>query len=303
MNDQHPSNPEVPATEVVTPGPVTGWTPGTTIGETGGPLAGAATVARPMPGQARWARIGLLGIGAAAIIAAAALAFGSISTPTGTLAAGSGSTGTTSTNGVEDLNGGPGFRFGHRGPGFGGITITAISGSNISLETEDGWTRTITVDDGTTYTKAGADITLGDLAVGDTIGFRQTLEDDGTWTIDAVAVILPHVGGEVTAVDGSTVTVKLREDTTATVNIGSDANIVVNGDAATLADIKVGMVLVAEGTKNDDGSLDATRVKAGDAGLRGDGFGGRGFFGPGFGDGDGGKPDATTAPEATDSAS
>jgi Domain of unknown function (DUF5666) len=304
MNDEHPPNPEAPATEVVTPGPVTGWTP-ETLGETAGPV-GVASVAGPMPAQARWARIGLLGIGAAAIIAAAALAFGSVSTPTGTLAAGSGSTGSTSTNGVQDLNGGPGgpgLRFGHGGPGFGGITITAISGSSISLETEDGWTRTITVDDGTTYTKAGADITLGDLAVGDTIGFRQTLEDDGTWTIDAVAVILPHVGGEVTAVDGSTVTVTLRDDTAATVNIGSDANIVVNGDAATLADIKVGMVLVAEGTKNDDGSLTATRVKAGDAGLRGDGFGGRGFFGPGFGDGDGGKPDATTAPEATDSAS
>ena len=306
MNDQHPPNRDVPATEVVTPGPVTGWTPGTTLGETGSPVEGAATVARPVPAQARWARIGLLGIGAAALIAAAALVFGSVSTPTGTLAAGSGSTGSTSTNGVEDLNGGPGgpgFPFGHGGPGFGGITITAISGSNIALETEDGWTRTITVDDGTTYSKAGADITLGDLAVGDTIGFRQTLEDDGTWTIDAVVVILPHIGGEVTAVDGSTVTVEQRDGISATVNIGSDANIVVNGDAATLADIKVGMILVAEGTRNDDGSLDATRVKAGEPGLGGDGFGDRGFHGPFFGDGDGGKPDATTAPEATDSAS
>ena len=71
----------------------------------------------------------------------------------------------------------------------------AISGSSISLATDDGWTRTITVDSGTTYAKAGADITLGDLAVGDTIGFRQTRESDGSWTIDSIQVILPRVAG------------------------------------------------------------------------------------------------------------
>ena len=279
MNDQLHPNPEAPVIEAVTPGPV--------------------TLTHPVPAQARWARIGLAGIGAAALIAVAALAFGTTASPASTLA---GSTGTDSTvaNDATDLRGGPGFRGGHGGPGFGGITITAISGSSISLATEDGWTRTVTVDDGTTYTKAGEDIALGDLAVGDTIGFRQTLEDDSSWTIDAIAVILPHVGGEVTAVDGSTVTVELRGGTSATINIGGDANIVVNGDAAELADIEVGMVLVAEGTQNADGSLDATRVKAGDARLRGDGFGGRGFHGPGFGGGE--KPDATAAPEATGSA-
>src|SRR5206468_1026908 len=104
------------------------------------------------------------------------------------------------------LNGGPGFRGG--GPAFGGITITAINGNNISLKTADGWTRTITVDSGTTFSKSGATIALGDLKVGDEVGFRQTRETDGTFTIDSIAVILPHAGGEVTAVTGSTITLK-----------------------------------------------------------------------------------------------
>ena len=146
---------------------------------------------------ATWARVGLLGIGVAALLAVALLALGSSAAPSGTLAAG-----TTSNNNqvVEDLNGfgGPGFPGGRGGfgHGLGGITITAISGSNISLETADGWTRTITVDSGTTYSKSGDTIALGDLAVGDEIGFRQTLEDDGSWTIDTIAVIPPHAGGE-----------------------------------------------------------------------------------------------------------
>lgn len=264
MTDQQPPDTELPITEPVTP-------------------RGVSTAGAPIAARARWARIGLLGIGAAALIAVAALAIGSSAAPTGTLAGSNstsiGATGSVNTEDGGDLHGGPGFPGWRGGRGFGDVSITAISGSNISLATEDGWTRTITVDEGTTYTKAGDDVTLGDLAVGDNVAFRQTREDDGSWTIDAIAVILPHVGGQVTAVDGSTITIELRGGTTATVNVGSDANVVVNGDAAAAGDIRVGMRLVAEGTENADGSLDATRVRAGDARLRGDDLGGRGFWG------------------------
>lgn len=268
------------------------------------PVAAAAMPART--GIAPLARIGLLGIAAAALVAVAILAFGSTAAPTGTLAAGANND--TGSDVVDDLNGGgPGFRGGFGGFGHGGITITAISGNNISLTTADGWTRTITVDSGTTYSKSGDTIALADLKVGDQVGFRQTKEDDGSFTIDQVVVILPHVGGEVTAINGNTITLKLRDDSTATVKVDGSTEYQVNGDNATLADVKVGMVLIAAGTKNSDGSLTATDVRAGD--LRG--FGGRGGhgdrgFGPGFGPGPDGpwgeKPDASAAPSATGSA-
>ena len=274
---------------------------------------GAATVAVTNPDRrtATLARIGLLGIAAAALVAVAMLAFGSSFAPARTLA-GSDSTGAMGATGtigsVDDLGlfGAIGFGHGH-GFMFGGITVTAINGNDLSLETEDGWTRTITVDDGTTYSKSGDDIALGDLAVGDKIAFRQTLEDDGSWTIDAIAVILPHVGGEVTAVDGSTITVEGRDGETATITVNGDTEYQVNADAATLADVEVGMVLIAEGTDNGDGSITATKVKAFDR----DGFfGGRGFgpgrpglgFGPGF-DWNGDSPNATEAPQDGASAS
>jgi hypothetical protein len=255
--------------------------------------AGAGGPAR----TAALARIGLLGIGAAALIAVAALAFGYGAAPTGTLAAG---TTTETSAGTLDLNrfgGGPGGR-GGPGHGAGGITITAISGSNLSLETADGWTRTITVDADTTYSESGDTIALGDLSVGDEIAFRQTLEDDGSWTIDAVVVILPHVGGEVTAVSGSTITVEQRDGTTATITVNGDTEYQVNGDNAALADVEVGMFLVAAGTENADGSLTATDVRAGERGM-----GGRGGFhgGPGP-NGIWGEKPGTEAPSATDSA-
>jgi hypothetical protein len=263
-----------------------------------GPVPSATAAALPAPSRSvMLARIGLLGIAAAALIAAAVLIFGSTASPNGTLAAGT--TNGTTDGSVDLLNGGgPGFRGGHLG--LGGITITAISGNNISLETADGWTRTIKVDSGTTYSKSGAAIALGDLKVGDEIGFRQTHETSGTWTIDSIVVVLPHAGGEVTKVSGSTITVTQRDGTSATITVNAQTTYNVNGATAKLADVKVGMFLVAEGTKNDDGSITATQVRAGDATFRGDHVG-RGFgFGP---DGDGTKPDATAAPSATGTAS
>jgi Domain of unknown function (DUF5666) len=259
--------------------------------------AAAARRAEPLP----WARIGLLGIAVAALIAVAVLAFGAGASPTGTLAAGTTNNATTPL--VDDLHGvgGPGLRgFGH---GFGGIIITAISGNDISLKTADGWTRTITVDTGTSYSKSGDTIALGDLEVGDEIGFRQTRETDGSFTIDSIAVILPHAGGEVTAVSGTTITVKDRDGATITIETSGTTEFQVNGDNAALADVKVGMLLVAEGTKNSDGSLSATDVRAADAGsFRGPG--GHDHGGP-FGDrdGDGTNPSSTAAPSATGSAS
>jgi hypothetical protein len=263
----------------------------------------ATTAAMPaMSRQALLARIGLLGIAAAALVAAGLLVFSTSASPSGTLAAGAG-TGTGDGQVPLTNRGGPDFG-GGRGFGFGNITITAISGNNISLKTEDGWTRTITVDSGTTYTRSGATIALSDLKVGDEIGFRQTLESSGSWSIDAITVILPRAGGQVTKVDGSTITVSQRDGSTATITVNGSTKYSVNGNAsAALSDVKVGMFLVAEGTKNGDGSLTATTVRAGNVSTT-EGRGGRfghGFpFGP---EGNGANPGSSAAPSATSTAS
>jgi Domain of unknown function (DUF5666) len=258
-------------------------------------------------GPAPLARIGLVGAAAAALVAVGILAAGATATPAGTLAAGSDTSGTAGSVHVFD-NRGPGFGGpGFGGPGFGGIrgpgggiTITAISGSNLSLKTADGWTRTIAVDSGTTYSESGNTIALSDLAVGDEIRFQQTHEAGGTYSIDAIAVILPHVGGTVTAASGSTITVDQPDGTSATIKVTADTTYRVSGTAgAALSDIQVGMVLVAEGTHNSDGSLTATAVRAGNPGDMGPG---RHGHGPGDWGGDGATPDATTAPDASTSA-
>jgi hypothetical protein len=175
-------------------------------------------------------------------------------------------------SGLDPLNGG--LRGMLRG-GFHDITISAINGSNLSLETEDGWTRTISVGSSTTITKGGETITLDELAVGDQIAFAQERADDGSFTITAIKVVLPTIGGEVTAISDNTITVTGRDGTTGTIHVDADTTYRVDGTTGqALSDIEVGDFVIAEGALRSDGSLDADAVHSG---LRGRGFGpGRG---------------------------
>ena len=143
------------------------------------------------------------------------------------------------------------------------ITITAIDGSNLALKTDDGWTRTIAVTSSTTITKGGQTIAVGDLAVGDHIRFTQQRADDGTYTITRVAVVLPTIVGEVKSVSGDTITVTQPGGTTATIHVGSGTTYRINGSSGSLSDVKVGSIVIAEGTQRSDGSLDAATIRGG----------------------------------------
>jgi hypothetical protein len=134
----------------------------------------------------------------------------------------------------------------------GRITIRAISGPQISLATEDGWTRTIAVTSATVITKGGQPIAIGDLHVGDQVRFSQTRNADGTFTITAIAVPVPMVGGDVTAVDATTITVKGKAGVTRIITV-NDATVYQIGKApGSKADVKVGTHVNAQGTTNGD---------------------------------------------------
>ena len=192
------------------------------------------------------------------------------------------------------FGGGPGFA---GGPGFGGfglggITVTAVDGSNVSLKTDDGWTRTIAVTADTKITKGGATIKVGDLAAGDHVRIAQTRASDGTYTVNAIIVVLPSLAGQVSAIAGDTLTVTQPGGTTATIHVTGSTTYQVNGAPGALSDIKVGSFIVAEGTQRADGSLDAAVVRSG--------FGGRGVpGGPGFGPSFGGGRHGQGAPKGS----
>jgi hypothetical protein len=193
----------------------------------------------------------------------------------------------------------PGLRDGFGvlgGLGRSTITITAVDGSAVTLKTDDGWSRTITVTSTTTITKGGAAIAVGDLAVGDDVRFRQERAADGTYTVTAIVVVLPSVAGQVTAIDGGTLTVTQPGGTSATIHVDADTTYRVDGAAGALSDLKVGSFIVAEGTQRADGSLDAVDIRAGE--LKG-----RGFGWPGFPGGHDGQKDPNASPAPSSGAS
>ncbi|HEV8402281.1 MAG TPA: DUF5666 domain-containing protein [Candidatus Limnocylindrales bacterium] len=192
--------------------------------------------------------------------------------------------------------GGPGLGFG--GFGLGQITITAIDGSDVSLKTDDGWTRTITVTSDTKITKAGKSITVADLAVGDHVRIAEDRASDGTYTVTAIIVVLPSVAGQVSAIDGDTITITQPGGTKATVHVSASTTYQVGGDPGKLSDITVGAFIVAEGSQRSDGSLDAAVVRAGFGGKiapNGPSSGKPGFPGYRHG-GEGASPKPSPAP-------
>jgi hypothetical protein len=146
------------------------------------------------------------------------------------------------------------------GIGFGQITVTAVSANEISLKTDDGWTRTITVTADTKITKGGQPATLAEVTVGDRVRFAERKNDDGTWTITALAVVLPQTAGAVTAIGGDTITIARRDGTSETIQT-TDATTYHRGNAdGSRADVTVGSTIVATGERGSDGRLTATSV-------------------------------------------
>jgi Domain of unknown function (DUF5666) len=149
---------------------------------------------------------------------------------------------------------------GFGGVAFGRITVTSVSGNNVSLKTDDGWTRTITVMSDTKITKGGEPATIGDIKAGDVVRLRQKRNDDGTYTVTALAIVLPKVGGVVTAVDATSITVKQRDGSTQTIHTSNTTTYHLGKADGSHADVTVGSTVVGVGDRRSDGSIDATAV-------------------------------------------
>jgi hypothetical protein len=143
------------------------------------------------------------------------------------------------------------------------ITVESVDGITLNLITEDGWRRSVDTTE-VEITRDGDEITIGDVAVGDSVRLDQTRNDDGTWTVTGIDVVLPVVTGEVGEVGTDSFTITQGDGTTVTVYVSDDTDWHVPGSSAPgLGDLEAGDPVAARGTRRDDGSIDATDVSAG----------------------------------------
>lgn len=191
-----------------------------------------------------------------------------------------------------------GARGGPFGPGGPRLAVKSVSGNTITATGRGSTTYTVTVSATTVYTEAGASATLSDIQPGSIIAVRSATPSARTTTITAtsVTILLPQVGGTVTAVNGSTITVKGFNNTTYTVMVTGNTRYAKAGQSATLANITTNIFIMAEGSLSSDGkTLTAQRITVLPAGLGRGGFNGR-HGGPGHSHGGNGTSAGQVTP-------
>lgn len=228
-------------------------------------------------------RIGVVIGSLVVLVASGAVAFGASpdpsaspanAAPSATAPADKDNTPTTKGPGLfggQGMPGMPGWSggFGDKGFGMGGgmgggrvafgrtITIAAIDGSKVSLKTDDGWTRTVTVTDSTQIRIGSQAAKLADLKVGDVVSFSEKKETDGSYTITIIVVRVPTIAGTVTDVTSGGFTVKQRDGSSKTVTTSSSTSFLIGQATGAKADLTVGARVSVEGT---DGTSFAARV-------------------------------------------
>jgi hypothetical protein len=140
------------------------------------------------------------------------------------------------------------------------LMVKSVNGTTINAVTWDNRPVTVTVSGNTRYHQDDVNASLSDLHTGSMIFVRGSLVGENTIAASHVAIILPHVGGVVMAVNGSTLTVTGFDGSSDTITVNGQTRYERAGHAAALADIKVGTAIVADGTRHSDGSLDAAAV-------------------------------------------
>jgi uncharacterized protein DUF5666 len=169
--------------------------------------------------------------------------------------------------------------------GVGGGTITQISGSTLTLRTQEG-TETVSTSGSTQYVKDRQSIAFSDLKVGDVVrvipdaaSAKPATRGTGTITASRVVVVDPMLAGRVAAIDGNTVSLVGRDGRELTVTL-TDATRYFNGaQGADRTAVTVGSRVVAAGSQDSLNHLTASTVTVLPAGSRGVGPMGRGLPG------------------------
>jgi hypothetical protein len=145
------------------------------------------------------------------------------------------------------------------GAGQVAIAITKIEGTKLSLQTTDGWTRTIDAT-GATIMKGGKTIALTDLKLGDQINFRESRQSDGSYKITTIQVLVPTASGTVSSVGSDTVTIKQFDGSSRTLTLTGSTTYTQGGAAATKSALVAGVRISAQGTLDAAGNFTATAV-------------------------------------------
>jgi hypothetical protein len=149
------------------------------------------------------------------------------------------------------------------GMGRGGLTVTAVGASTITAKRGDGTSVTIQTNSSTQYLRAGKTVARSAIANGQALHVEGTRNSDGSIAATRIQIVLPSLGGTVTAVSGGDITVQDPKSASAThvIHTTGATTFTRAGATATISAVTVGERIHAMGTLRSDGSLDAEAVQ------------------------------------------
>lgn len=157
-------------------------------------------------------------------------------------------------------------------------TVTSVSGSTITLQTKNGAVYSVNASGAVVFTSKDTAVTVADVRAGDTIVVRGTATGQTIMAekiVDGALVSRVFLsalgvagGGVITAVNGSTFTVK-PFGTAATTTVTMDASTAykINGQATTSSALSVGSHVLLTGTSTSNVSIAASIVNIFSAGF------------------------------------
>ncbi len=124
-------------------------------------------------------------------------------------------------------------------------TVTAVSGSTITIQTKDNKTLTVQAATAKIIRIPRTEISVSNIAVGDMVhvtGTKSNSTINASVVYDLSSNLKPaKAKGTVTSIDGNTMTVQTKDNKTATVNVTADTQVVTsNNQTGTTADVQVG---------------------------------------------------------------
>ena len=146
------------------------------------------------------------------------------------------------------------------------VEVTGVDGTNVTLETDDGWTRT--VDTANVAVTLDSDtLAASDLEPGDRVQVIQVRNANDTYTITGLALVLPEATGTVSEVTDTGFTVTEPDGTETPVMVTDEtrwpaAGLPGSPGAPTpgLDALQDGDLVHVRGTLGEDGTLTATEI-------------------------------------------
>jgi hypothetical protein len=144
-------------------------------------------------------------------------------------------------------------------PSYHGLVVS-VNGESIQIQDPTG-THTIDVNSSTSYIRADQSVSRSAVTTGERIGAAGPLASNGVLDAEVIHIDLPSVGGRITNISSSTITVQGRGGSH-TIDVSSSTKYVNDQTQAQLAlnNLQVGENIHAEGTLNSNGTLDALVV-------------------------------------------